>query len=121
MCAAVPELQGEPDEISKEKCKLAVSDVRFALSRKETGTLPCPRFYVQINGPVIVEDTCLCFNALKGLPGPYMYSPASLNLMSSPHHVVRSKWFLDKLGHDGLNQMLAGFEDKSVRSAFLLS
>jgi hypothetical protein len=27
-----------------------------------------------------------------------------------------SKWFLDKLGHEGLNQMLAGFEDKSVRS-----
>ena len=26
----------------------------------------------QINGPVLVEDTCLCFNALKELPGPYM-------------------------------------------------
>lgn len=26
----------------------------------------------QIDGPVIVEDTCLCFNALGGLPGPYM-------------------------------------------------
>ena len=25
-----------------------------------------------IPGPVIVEDTCLCFNALKGLPGPYI-------------------------------------------------
>lgn len=23
-------------------------------------------------GPVIVEDTSLCFNALSGLPGPYM-------------------------------------------------
>ena len=23
--------------------------------------------------PVIVEDTCLCYNALNGLPGPYMY------------------------------------------------
>ena len=22
--------------------------------------------------PVIVEDTCLCYNALGGLPGPYM-------------------------------------------------
>lgn len=21
---------------------------------------------------VMVEDTCLCFNALKGLPGPYI-------------------------------------------------
>jgi len=24
-----------------------------------------------VNGPVLVEDTCLCFNALKGLPGTY--------------------------------------------------
>lgn len=42
-----------------------------------------------------MEDTGLCFNALKGLPGPYI------------------KWFLDKIGHDGLNKMLIGFEDKS--------
>lgn len=26
----------------------------------------------QIGGPVLTEDTCLCFNALKELPGPYM-------------------------------------------------
>ncbi|PPR80501.1 hypothetical protein GOBAR_AA40213 [Gossypium barbadense] len=44
----LPELQGEPEEISKEKARLAA---------------------VQVNGPVLVEDTCLCFNALKGLPG----------------------------------------------------
>lgn len=44
----------------------------------------------------LVEDTCLCFTALGGLPGPYI------------------KWFLDKVGHDGLNRMLAGFEDKSA-------
>ena len=31
----------------------------------------------QIQGPVLVEDTCLCFNALKGLPGPYMLAPPS--------------------------------------------
>jgi len=37
-------LQGEPDEISKEKCRLAVQ---------------------QVAGPVMVEDTSLCFNALQ--------------------------------------------------------
>ena len=37
----------------------------------------------------------LCFNAMGGLPGVYI------------------KWFLEKLGHDGLNAMLAGFEDKT--------
>lgn len=45
---------------------------------------------------VVVEDTCLCFRALKGLPGPYV------------------KWFLDKLGHEGLNNMLAAYEDKAA-------
>lgn len=70
----LPELQGEPVDIAREKCKLAGKAIK---------------------GPVLVEDTCLCFNALKGLPGPYI------------------KWFLDKCGHKGLNQLLVGFEDKS--------
>lgn len=70
----LPELQGEPDIISSEKCKKAAEIVK---------------------GPVLTEDTCLCFNALKGLPGPYI------------------KWFLEKLGHDGLNTLLSGYSDKS--------
>lgn len=44
----LPELQGEIDEISIKKCQEAANLVQ---------------------GPVIVEDTCLCFNALGGLPG----------------------------------------------------
>ncbi|XP_041064817.1 inosine triphosphate pyrophosphatase [Carcharodon carcharias] len=71
----LPEYQGEPDEISIKKCQEAA---------------------IQIQGPVIVEDTCLCFNALGGLPGPYI------------------KWFLEKLHPEGLYKMLAGFEDKSA-------
>lgn len=71
------ELQGEVDEICRIKCKEAAKHVK---------------------GPVIVEDTCLAFNALKGLPGPYI------------------KWFLEKLGPDGLHQLLAGFEDKSAEA-----
>merc|ERR1712224_165081 len=47
-------------------------------------------------GPVMCEDTCLCFNALRGLPGPYI------------------KWFLEKLGHDGLNTMIAAHIDKTA-------
>ena len=71
----LPEFQGKPADIAKEKCALAAK---------------------AIHGPVLVEDTSLCFNALGGLPGPYI------------------KWFLDSCGHDGLNKMLAGFEDKSA-------
>eukprot|EP00968_Pinguiococcus_pyrenoidosus_P023236 scaffold3665_cov244-Pinguiococcus_pyrenoidosus.AAC.6 len=71
----LPELQGTPEECAVEKCKLAAEEVQ---------------------GPVMVEDTSLCFNALSALPGIYI------------------KWFLKGLGHDGLNRMLAGFDDKSA-------
>ena len=40
----------------------------------------------------MVEDTSLCFNALGGLPGVYI------------------KWFLEKTGHEGLNNLLAAYE-----------
>lgn len=44
----LPELQGEMDEISIKKCQEAAKHVK---------------------GPVLVEDTCLCFTAMAGLPG----------------------------------------------------
>lgn len=73
----LPELQGEIDDICTKKCKEAARE---------------------IEGPVIVEDTCLCFNGLKGLPGPYI------------------KWFLEKLQPEGLHKLLAGFDDKSAEA-----
>ncbi|XP_019876978.2 inosine triphosphate pyrophosphatase [Aethina tumida] len=73
----LPELQGELNDICVKKATEA---------------------YRIVQGPVIVEDTCLCFNALKGLPGPYI------------------KWFLDRLGPEGLYKLLAGFEDKSAQA-----
>ncbi|CAN0029919.1 unnamed protein product [Pylaiella littoralis] len=71
----LPELQGEAHDVSREKCRLAAE---------------------QVQGPVMVEDTGLCFSALGGLPGPYI------------------KWFLDGTGHEGLNSILAGFDDKTA-------
>ena len=70
----LPELQGTSISITTEKALLAAA---------------------KIQGPVLVEDTCLCFNALQGLPGPYI------------------KWFLDAIGQDGLYKLLHGFEDKT--------
>ena len=49
-----------------------------------------------VGGPVICEDTSLSFTALEGLPGVYIKS------------------FLKKLGHDGLNTLLAGHDDKTA-------
>ena len=46
--------------------------------------------------PVLVEDVSLCFNAYKGLPGPYI------------------KPFLDSIGTAGLYKMVAGYEDKTA-------
>lgn len=88
----LPELQGEPDAVSIEKCRIAAR---------------------QVGGPVLIEDTCLCFNALGGLPGPYMYA-LPVFAAEACSIKARSKWFLDKLGHEGLNKMLDGFEDRSA-------
>jgi inosine triphosphate pyrophosphatase len=70
----LPEIQGSTQEIAIYKCKEAAKVV---------------------DGPVITEDTCLCFNAMNSLPGPYI------------------KWFLRELGPEGLSKMLDSFEDKS--------
>lgn len=51
-----------------------------------------------IKGPVIVEDTGLVFNALNGLPGPYI------------------KWFVKQAGLQNLITMLSNFDDKSAQA-----
>ena len=71
----LPELQGDPITIATEKCRIAAQ---------------------QVHGACLTEDTSLSFNALNGMPGPFI------------------KWFLEKCGHDGLNAMLNGFDDKSA-------
>lgn len=60
----VPELQGTTQEIAREKCRRAAEILQ---------------------GPCITEDTALCFEALNGLPGPYIKS------------------FLKELGLDGVH------------------
>ena len=70
----LPELQGVPEYIAREKLKYALK---------------------QIKGPLITEDTSLCYNALAGLPGPYI------------------KDFLVNIKTEGLYKLLEGFSDKS--------
>ncbi|TRY76360.1 hypothetical protein TCAL_00016 [Tigriopus californicus] len=71
----LPEYQGTPLQVCQEKTRAAFQIVQ---------------------GPVIVEDTCLCFNAHGGLPGPYI------------------KWYLAALGPEGLPRLLADFSDKTA-------
>ena len=65
----LPEIQGTIEAISKDKCRRAAAIVGPSI-------LFIATFHdaknEKIGGPVLTEDTCLCFNALKGLPGPYM-------------------------------------------------
>ncbi|KAI0920805.1 hypothetical protein AcW1_005023 [Taiwanofungus camphoratus] len=74
----VPEIQGSTREVAAAKCRRAAE---------------------LIGGPCITEDTALCFEALNGLPGPYI------------------KYFLKELGHEGLNTLLKGF---STTAAYAL-
>ncbi|KAI6100146.1 inosine triphosphate pyrophosphatase-like protein [Pisolithus sp. B1] len=71
----IPELQGTTQEIAIAKCRRAAELLGRAC---------------------ITEDTALCYEALDGLPGPYI------------------KHFMKKLGHEGLNKLLVGFESKKA-------
>ncbi|KAH7318785.1 inosine triphosphate pyrophosphatase-like protein [Stachybotrys elegans] len=73
----IDEVQGTVEEVTISKCRKAAE---------------------LVNGPVLVEDTSLCYNALGGLPGPYI------------------KWFMTTIGHQGLNNLLAAYEDKSAEA-----
>jgi hypothetical protein len=76
------EPQATPIEVSRSKCRQAAELCK---------------------GPVIVEDTSLCFNALNGLPGPYI------------------KWFYEAVGNEGLIRMLHGFEDRSGKTINIIT
>eukprot|EP00842_Homolaphlyctis_polyrhiza_P003769 jgi/Hompol1/4393/HPOL_007082-RA len=69
----LPELQGSTQQVAAAKAQAAAAAV---------------------GGAVLTEDTCLCFDALGGLPGPYI------------------RWFLSAVGPTGLHTMLAGFDNK---------
>lgn len=73
----LPELQGEPDAIARDKCRLAT---------------------LEVDGPVMVDDTSLCYTALGGMPGPYI------------------KHFLDKTSLATLYNILANYDDKSAHA-----
>ncbi|KAF2756192.1 inosine triphosphate pyrophosphatase [Pseudovirgaria hyperparasitica] len=86
------EIQGTAEEVTIDKARRAAAAV---------------------GEPVLVEDTCLCFKAMNGLPGPYMYEHFATAITSLCLTYLR-KWFMKSLGPHGLHKMLAGFDDKSA-------
>ncbi|TFK28956.1 inosine triphosphate pyrophosphatase [Coprinopsis marcescibilis] len=83
---------GQPIEIDSQA--LDIPEIQG--TTEEVAKDKCRRAAEAIGGPCITEDTALSFRAMNGLPGPYI------------------KHFLGSLGHEGLNRMLAGFEDKGA-------
>ncbi|KAF5547643.1 Ham1 family [Fusarium napiforme] len=73
----LPEIQGSIEEITVAKCRTAAE---------------------MVGGPVVVDDTALCFNAMNGMPGPYI------------------RFFLEALGPEKLHLLLAGFSDKTAEA-----
>ncbi|KAF6840797.1 Ham1 family protein [Colletotrichum musicola] len=82
-----PAITVRSQAVDLEEVQGTVEEVTLAKCRKAAET---------IQGPVLVEDTCLCFKALNDLPGPYI------------------KWFMQSIGHQGLNNLLAAYDDKSA-------
>lgn len=93
------ELQASsPEAIAKAKCREALHLLQLQWKpeqlQQEAGSVPAP---ATVSRPlVLTEDTCLCFDALGGLPGPYV------------------KWFLERAGPDALCKMLHGFDNRSA-------
>lgn len=119
------EIQGTIEEISMDKSQRAAAIVRFPniILLLLTATLFFHVCYSllkigKVAGPVLTEDTCLCFNALKDLPGPYMYVSYNTCTMIRKFNEAfsHSKWFLQALGHEGLNNLLVAYEDKSAQA-----
>lgn len=73
---------------------------------------------------MLVEDTCLCFDAFDELPGPYVYVTKDNVLFRIEHDRIRgadivhfhSKWFLQSLGVEQFHKLLAGFENKAAQA-----
>ena len=73
----LPEIQGSSEEIIRHKAEHAKQFIK---------------------GPFIVEDSGLEYDALNGMPGPYV------------------KWFLTSIGNDGLVRLLAGYDNKRANA-----
>ena len=105
----LPELQGDVLEIARHKCLEAAS---------------------QVDSAVLVEDTSLCFTALKGLPGPYIKwfvqvrGRRALWWRAPSPPAPRDSWLTPRpsrppratqtLGNEGLYSLLADHSDHSA-------
>lgn len=89
VCIDLCEFQGEPDFIVRKKIDFALEFIQVH-SQNVFKTDPASSY-------IMVEDTSLQFNALNGLPGPYI------------------KCFMTKLGLSGIADLVNKYNDKSAK------
>lgn len=82
-------------EFPVEHKKLDLHEIQ-SLDLREIIEHKAKEAYMQIQAPVLVEDTSLIFHALGRLPGPLI------------------KWFLTELDNGGLCKILDGYDDRSA-------
>lgn len=68
------EIQGSSQDIALDKCRRAchIVRIRYMTFFKYHWAKISKLLNMKVQGPVLVEDTALCFDAFNGLPGPYM-------------------------------------------------
>lgn len=73
----IDEIQGTIEEIARDKARRGAAAVRSCRNFLELAWINrvADGMSYKIGESVLTEDTALEFQALKGLPGPYMYVP----------------------------------------------
>ncbi|OAE22574.1 hypothetical protein AXG93_731s1170 [Marchantia polymorpha subsp. ruderalis] len=104
----LPELQGEPEDISKEKCRLAAKEV---LMCKHCNLISEHQMFELLRKGM--EHLSVSAVYWRGI---VISSKQAFLLSSFP-----LKWFLQKTGHEGLNNLLAAYEDKSAYALCVFS
>ena len=77
------EVQGTLEGVTEYKCRKAAELVGICLLYNRAKMKACLIINFQVKGPVLVEDTALCYNALNGLPGVYMQVEIAVLKMQS--------------------------------------
>jgi hypothetical protein len=121
----VPELQGEPEEVAVAKCKLAGEKVKFLALVTSFPSFPSltPVPLVCSCTPLLSQKTPLYVSMLwadcpvctcKWVQPPSEVAAALQHSFCVVLLVGCSKWFLEKTGLTGLNNLLAAYTDKSA-------
>ncbi|KAL9265379.1 Senescence-specific cysteine protease SAG39-like protein, partial [Drosera capensis] len=108
----LPELQGGPEEISKEKARLAAVKAPNVTALLWYDALDdAPIYLVVVN----------FLHWRVFLTSLFFWLVFFVALLYSGTQNYRSKWFLQKIGHEGLNNLLVAYKDKSAYALCVFS